>query len=76
MGEPPKFDQDSLLVFLNEYRNNPQAHGITVVAFHPEVFKVSYFPQGTEVNLLSSSSKDNTRIELIEGREDSYGYRV
>jgi hypothetical protein len=32
-----------LLVFLNTYRNNPQAHGITVVAFHLEVFRVSYF---------------------------------
>ena len=30
-------DLCSLLVFLNAYRNNPQAHGITVVAFHPEV---------------------------------------
>jgi hypothetical protein len=28
---------------LNVYRNNPQAHGITVIAFHPEVFRVSYF---------------------------------
>ena len=34
----------SLLVFLNAYRNNPQAHGITVVALHLEVFRVSYFP--------------------------------
>ena len=34
----------SLLVFLNTYRNNLQAHGITVVAFHPKVFRVSYFP--------------------------------
>jgi hypothetical protein len=32
-----------LLVFLSAYRNNPQAHGITVVAFHPKVFRVSYF---------------------------------
>ena len=38
-----------LLVFLNTNRNNQQAHGITVVALHPEVFSVSYFPQGTEV---------------------------
>ena len=34
---------ESVLVFLNAYRNDPQAHGITVVAFHPEVFRVSYF---------------------------------
>ena len=59
-----------LLVFLNAYRNNPQAHGITVVAFHPEVFTVSYFPQGTEVNLLSSSSKETQgqswqKVEMI-----------
>ena len=38
-----------LLVFLNANRNNPQVHRITVVAFHPKVFRVSYFPQGTEV---------------------------
>ena len=53
----------SVLVFLNAYRNNPQAHEVTIIALHPEVFRVSYFPQGTEVNLLSSSSKDNTRVE-------------
>jgi hypothetical protein len=38
-----------VLVFLNVNRNNPQAHGITVVALHLEVFRVSYFPQGMEV---------------------------
>ena len=38
-----------VLVFLNANRNNPQAYGITVVALHPEVFRVSYFPQGTGV---------------------------
>jgi hypothetical protein len=32
-----------LLVLLNAYRNNPQAHEITIVVFHPEVLKVSYF---------------------------------
>jgi hypothetical protein len=32
-----------VLVFLNAYGDNPQAHGITVVAFHPEVFMVLYF---------------------------------
>ena len=32
-----------LLVLLNAYINNPQAYGITVVAFHPEVFRISYF---------------------------------
>ena len=33
-----------MLVFLNAYRNNLQAHEITVVALHPKVFRVSYFP--------------------------------
>ena len=61
------------LVFLNAYKNNPQAHRVTVVAFHPKVFRVLYFPSGTDVNLLSSSSKDNTRVELVGGRDDSYG---
>ena len=36
--------QKFLLVFLNAYRNNPQAHKITAVAFNLEVFRVSYFP--------------------------------
>ena len=48
---PQQRRQKCLLVFLNAYRNNPQAHGITIVAFHPEIFRVSYFPQGTEVLL-------------------------
>ena len=65
--------QKCLLVFLNASRNNLQAHESTVVALHSEVFKVSYFPQKMEVNLLSNSSKDNTGIELVEGRENSYG---
>ena len=64
-----------MLVFLNTNRNNPQVHGITVVALHPEVFRVSYFSQGTEVNLLSSSSKDNPRVELIEVEIDSSGLK-
>ena len=41
--------QKCLLVFLNAYRNNPQAHRSTVIAFHPEIFRVSYFPKGTVV---------------------------
>ena len=48
---PRQQRQKCLLVFLNANRNNPQPHGITVVALHPEVFRVSYFPQGTEVLL-------------------------
>ena len=40
---PRQQRQKWLLVFLNAYRNNPQAHRITVVAFHPEVFRVLYF---------------------------------
>ena len=31
------------LVCLNIYRKDPQAHGYTVVAFHPKVFRVSLF---------------------------------
>jgi hypothetical protein len=40
---------NTVLVFLNTNRNNPQEHESTVVALHPEVFRVSYFPQGIEV---------------------------
>ena len=65
-----------MLIFLNAYRNNPQAHGIIIVALHLEVFRVSYFPQGMVVNLLSISSKDNTRLELAEVELDSYSFRV
>ena len=51
-------------------------HGSTIIAIHPEVFRVSYFPKGTEVSLLASSSKDNTRVELVEADIVSYGFRV
>jgi hypothetical protein len=37
------------LVFLNTYKNNSQAHEITIVAFNLEVFRISYFPQGMKV---------------------------
>ena len=67
--------QQPLLVFLNAYINNPQAHKITVVALHPEVFRVTYFPQETEVFLLANSSKDNTR-KADEGREGFLWLRV
>jgi hypothetical protein len=42
-GTHVSLNLNTLLVFLNAYRNNPQAHGITVVAFYPKVFRVSYF---------------------------------
>jgi hypothetical protein len=42
-------------------------------SFHLEVFRVSYFPQGTYVLLLANSSKDNTRVELERVEMDSYG---
>ena len=32
---------DPLLVLFSVSRRNPQAHGYTVVALHPEVFRVS-----------------------------------
>ena len=60
-----------MLIFLNAYRNNPQAHGIIIVALHLEVFRVSYFPQGMEVLLLANSSKVNTRVKLERVEMDS-----
>jgi hypothetical protein len=66
------------LVFLNTYRNNLQAHGSTVVTFHPKVFRVSYSLHGIEVFLLAKSSKDNTRI-VDKGKEGFlwlYGLRT
>jgi hypothetical protein len=39
------------------------------LSFHPEVFRVSYFPQGMEVLLLASSSKDNTRGKVENGTD-------
>jgi hypothetical protein len=36
----------SAMSFTN--RNNLQAHIISIVAFHPEVFRLSYFPQAME----------------------------
>ena len=64
------FFSASMLVFLNAYRNNSQAHGTTIVALHPELFT------GNESILLASSSKDNTRIELVRVEMDFYGFRV
>ena len=31
------------MIVLNDYRKYPQAHGFIIVAFHPEVFRVSLF---------------------------------
>jgi hypothetical protein len=53
-----------MLVFLNAYRNNPEAHGITVVAFHSEVFRVSYFHEERMCNSLLSSSSKITRRKI------------
>ena len=41
-----------VLVFLNTYKNNPQAHGITIVAFHPEVsgYRISIRNRGVRVS--------------------------
>ena len=64
---PRQRRQKCLLVFLNAHRKDPQAHGKTVVALHPEVFRVSYFTQGTVYILLARSSKDNTRVEMGRG---------
>jgi hypothetical protein len=46
---PDKGTRNAYWYFLTHTKNNPQAHGITIVAFHPEIFGVSYFPQGTKV---------------------------
>jgi hypothetical protein len=54
----------SLLVFLNAYRNNPQAHGITIVAFHPEIFRVSYFYEEQMCKSLLASSPKITRRNI------------
>jgi len=40
---PRQWRQKCLLVFLNANRNNPQAHGSTIVALHPKVYRVLYF---------------------------------
>jgi hypothetical protein len=50
-----------LLVFLNTYRNNPQAHEITIIAFHPKVFTVSYFQEEWMCKSLLASSPKVTR---------------
>jgi hypothetical protein len=61
---------DLLLVFLNTYKNNPQAHGITIVAFHPEVFRVSYFHEERRCKSLLASSP---RVIM---KKDSLGSEV
>jgi hypothetical protein len=61
---PRQWRQKCLLVFLNAYRNNPQAHEITIVAFHPEVFRVSYFHKEQRCKSLLSSSSMVTRRKI------------
>jgi hypothetical protein len=56
--------QKYLLVYLNLYRNNSQAHEITVVAFHPKVFRVSYFHDERRCKSLFSSSSMVTRRKI------------
>ena len=34
---------------LSAATRNLQAHGYTIVALHPEIFRVSYFPKGIDV---------------------------
>jgi hypothetical protein len=67
---------EMLVGIFNAYRNNPQAHGSTVIALHPEVFRVSYFSTGNLGILLATLSKDDTRVELERVEKDSYGIRV
>jgi hypothetical protein len=53
-----------LLVFLNAYRKNPQAHEITIVTFHPEVFRVSYFHEERMCYSLLTNSPMVTRRKI------------
>jgi hypothetical protein len=61
---PWQWRQKCLLVFLNTYRNNLQAHEITIVVFHPEVFRVSYFHREQICKSLLASSPKVTRIKI------------
>jgi hypothetical protein len=61
---PQQQRQKYLLVFLNAYKNNPQAYGITMVVFHPEVFRVSYFHKERRCKSLLSSSSMITRRKI------------
>jgi transcription initiation factor IIF auxiliary subunit len=63
---PRQQRQKCLLVFLNAYRNNPQVHEITVVAFHPEVFRVSYFHQERMCKGLLASLPKITRRKIAQ----------
>jgi hypothetical protein len=55
-----------LLVFLNVYRSNPQVHGITVVTFHPKVFRVSYFHRERMCSSLLSSLPKVARRKIAQ----------
>ena len=63
---PRQWRQKCLLVFLNAYRNNPQAHGITIVAFHLKVFRVSYFLRERMCKSLLTSSPKITRRKIAQ----------
>jgi hypothetical protein len=55
---------DGVLVFLKAYRNNLQVQGITIVAFHLEVFRVSYFHKEQMCKSLLDSSPKVTRRKI------------
>ena len=61
---PRQWHQKCLFIFLNTYKNNSQAHGITIVAFHPEVFRVSYFLREWMCKSLLTSSPKITRRKI------------
>ena len=61
---PIPFFWSLVWVFLNAYRNNPQAHGITVIAFHLELFRVSYFHEERICKSLLASSPKVTRRKI------------
>jgi hypothetical protein len=67
--------QKACWYFLTKEKEPASAQNYRCI-FHPEVFRVSYYSQGTEVLLLSNSYKDNTRVKLERVEMDSYYFWV
>jgi hypothetical protein len=55
-------------------QKNPQAYGITVIAFTRNYLGYRIFYRELRYFLLANSSKDNTRVELERVEMDFYGF--
>jgi hypothetical protein len=59
------------MIVLNDYRKYTQAHGSIVVAFHPELFRVSLFIFSQRKAWCKDSSMDMNKITCLKNEPRS-----